>query len=443
MRGSLARCFLVFCMVIAVQSSARADDWPQWMGPQRDDVWHEKGILEKFPKDGPTIRWRVPIHGGYAGPAVADGKVYVTDFVPAEGDALRTGNPGARTKLPGRERVLCLAVADGKQLWKHEYECPYDVSYACGPRCTPTVHDGKVYTLGAMGDLFCLDARNGKVLWSSDFKKAYGAKTPMWGFTGHPLVDGKKLICLVGGEGSVAVAFDKDSGKEIWNALSAKEPGYSPPTLIEAGGKRQLIIWHAEAINGLDPATGAVYWSVPLAPDYGMSIMAPRQSGSHLFAAGIGNKGALLKLAADKPAAEVVWRGSKEKGVYPVNSTPIPVDGYLYGVDTTSELRCIKLQTGERLWETKAPVLGKHRGNSGTAFLTKNGDRFFLFNETGCLIIAKLTPKGFEEVSQAKLLEPTGTAFGREVVWSHPAYADKCVFARNDKEIVCVSLAAP
>src|SRR5262249_12627882 len=163
-------------------------------------------------------------------------------------------------------------AADGKLLWKHEYECAYQISYPGGPRCTPAVHDGKVYALGAMGHLCCLDAATGRPAWSKDLMKGYATRPPTWGCCGHPLVDGRKLLCLVGGKGSVAVAFDKDRGQELWKALSAEKPGYSPPTLIEAGGRRQLLIWHSEALNSLDPETGAVYWSQPLAPQYGMSI---------------------------------------------------------------------------------------------------------------------------------------------------------------------------
>jgi outer membrane protein assembly factor BamB len=108
-----------------------------------------------------------------------------------------------------------------------------------------------------------------------------------------------------------------------------------------------------------------------------------------------------------------------------------------------SQVRCVKLATGERLWETTEPTIGQKRGRAGTAFLVKNGDRFFLFSETGDLIVAKLSPKGYEDISRGKILEPTGVAFGRNVVWSHPAFANRCIYARNDKELVCVSLPAP
>jgi outer membrane protein assembly factor BamB len=442
MRRSLIEIALAMLALVVMSSvTARADDWPQWLGPTRDDVWHESGIVEQFPEAGPKVLWRAPMGGGYAGPAVAGGNVYVMDFVKASGDV--TNDPMSRAELAGKERVLCLRASDGKELWKYEYDCPYKISYPAGPRVTPAVAGGKVYSLGAEGNLFCLDAETGKPLWSKDLKKEYKIDAPYWGFCGHPLVDGNKLFCLVGGPGSVAVAFDKETGQEIWRALSASEPGYCPPTLIEAGGARQLLIWHPEALNSLDPETGKVYWSEKLQPQFGMSITQPQKSGDYLFESGIGKCAALFKLSRDKPAVEVVWVATPKMGVFCSNSTPL-IDGEtLYGNDCeVGSLRAVKLATGERLWDTFQPTTGGPRGAShATAFLTKNGDRCFLFNETGDLIIARLSPEKYEEISRAHLLEPTNEAFGRPVVWSHPAYANKCVFVRNDKEIVCASLA--
>jgi outer membrane protein assembly factor BamB len=415
-----------------------ADDWPQWMGPERDGVWRETGLIDRFADSGPKVLWRVPVEGGYAGPAVAAGRVYVTDYA-ASGD--KTPASMKRNELFGNERVLCFNARDGKLIWKHEYACAYKVSYPAGPRCTPTVRGGKVYVLGTMGDLLCLDAVDGRLIWKKDFKKDYQAKTPIWGFCGHPLVDGQRLFCVVGGKDSVAVAFDKDTGQELWRALSAREPGYCPPTLIQAGGKRQLLIWHAEALNGLDPDTGKLYWSMPLAPGYGMSIMAPRQAGDYLFAGGNANVAALLRLDRDRPAVTEVWRGRNDTAVYPINSTPFLEDGTIYGVDQTGALRAVDLATGKRLWQT-FQATGGRGASTATAFLIKNGPRFVLVSDTGHLIFARLSPKSYEEVSRVKILEPTGTAFGRTVVWSYPAFANRCVFARNDKELVCVSLAA-
>ena len=418
-------------------AAAFGDDWPQWMGPKRDNVWRETGIIDAFPKEGPKVLWRKPVANGYSGPAVVGGRVYLTDFVV---DADVQDDNFGRKKFVGKERVLCLDATTGDLKWKHEYACSYSVSYPNGPRCTPTVGGGKVYTVGAEGDLFCFNAETGAIVWSTDFKKAYGMKAPLWGFAGHPLLDGPRLICLVGGKGSVAVAFDKDTGKELWKALSATEPGYSPPSIIEAGGVRQLIVWHPESINGLEPETGKIYWTVKQETVNGTSIMAPRVLDNQMFVGAWQKKGQMLRLDSSKPAAATVWKGGRDSSVYPVNNTPFLEDGHIYGVGSEGELRCVKLADGERVWETYKPVAGKEAG-SGTAHLIKHEDRFFIVAETGDLIIAKLSPKGYDELSRWTMLAPTSKAFGRNVSWSHPAFANRCVYARNDRELICVSLA--
>lgn len=422
--------------------AASADDWPQWLGPGRDGEWHETGLIEKFPESGLPVKWRVPVHLGYSGPAVVDGKVYLTDYVRESGDA--ANDPDARRALNGQERILCFDAENGKPVWEHKYSCEYNISYPAGPRATPTVHEGKVYALGAEGNLLCLDAKKGQVLWSKEFQKDYQIEAPIWGFCGAPLVYGKSLICLVGGEGSVVVAFDKDTGKELWKALDAPQPGYCPPSIIEAGGVKQLIVWHVESINGLNPDNGKVYWSIPLKPDYGMSIMVPRKHGDYLYAGGIGNVGALLKLDPRTPKAEVVWRGKIDNAIYPANATPVIDDeGIIYGADCRGgQLRGVDLKTGKRLWETFAATTGDRRATHGTAYIIKNGKRYVIFGEKGDLIFANLTDKGYDEISRTHIIEPTEECFGREVAWAHPAFANKCVYCRNDKELICYSLSA-
>jgi outer membrane protein assembly factor BamB len=443
-----------------VWAAARADDWPQWLGPQRDGVWRETGILAKFPAEGPTIRWRTPIGAGYSGPAVAAGRVYVTDRKMPAG--VSPGDPFGRRAVAGTERVLCLDEATGKVLWKHEYDCPYQISYPAGPRTTPVVNGDRVYTLGAMGDLLCLDVATGKVLWSKNFPRDYNAQVPMWGFSASPLLDGDRLICLVGGPGSVVVAFHKDTGQEVWRALSAKEPGYAPPMVYEVAGKRQLIIWHPESVNSLDPETGKVYWSQPFGfqpagpgrkmVKAGLTVPTPRLMGDLLFVTAFYDGPLMLKLDTDKPGVRVLWQGKSHSeqpdetdGLHSIMPTPVLKDGYIYGVCSYGELRCLDAQTGQRIWSTRQPTGGKEL-RWANAFLTPQDDRFILFNEQGDLIIAKLSPKGYEELSRAHILNPTNTMAapkGRRVIWSHPAYADRCVFARNDQEIVCVSMATP
>lgn len=432
---------IVLATIASLGTDSWAEDWPQWMGPRRDGTWNETGLIETFPEAGPKVVWRTPVAGGYSGPAVVGDRVYHTDFVRTEGDA--RNDPGVRNEVKGEERVSCFDATTGELVWQHRYPRNYKISYPAGPRATPTVDGDRVYTLGAEGDLLCLNTTDGKVIWSKHFPTDYSAPTPVWGFCSHPLIDGEKLICLVGGPGSVVVAFNKLTGEEIWKALSAPDAGYAPPTLIEAGGVRQLIAWHPESINSLDPETGKVYWSIPLKPDYGMSIMAPRKEGDFLFASGIGNVAALLKLGSDAPTAEVAWRGQGNTSIYCSNSTPVVVDGVMYGTDCRAgSLRATEFETGKRLWETYDLTASHRPTNHGTVFLVRTGDRFFLFSETGDLAIARLSAEKYEEISRAHVIEPTGEAFGRPVVWTHPAFANRCAFIRNDKELICVSLAA-
>lgn len=438
----MTRYLLLLAVSLFVSSSIMAEDWPQWMGTNRDGRWSETGTISKFKDEKPNVLWRTTIGGGYTGPAVADGKVYVMDFVREEGEL--KNNPNGRNRLKGRERTVCLDAKTGSQLWKDEYPCVYGISYACGPRCTPTVADGKVYSLGAEGNLRCLDAKTGSLVWAKELKTDYQlGESPIWGFSSHPLVFENKLILAVGAKEGILVALDKNTGKEIWKALPAKDSGtgYCPPDVIEVGGKKQIIFWSPEELATLKPETGEVIWKKALKPSYGMSIMAPRKSGDFIFAGGIGPAGVCLKLEGDKPTE--VWQGQRTVGVHPVNATPIIEDGIIYGCDQPGQLRGVELATGKQLWETFEATTKRKKtdSGSGTAFLVKNGDKYFIFNETGELIIAKLSKEKYEELSKVKILEPTGEAFGRAVVWSHPAFANKCCFARNDKEIICVSLA--
>lgn len=438
----MLRNFIAATLLLAAIDPLAADDWPQWMGPQRDGSWNETGIVKTFPADGLPVRWRAPVGLGYSGPAVVKGKVYLTDYERTAGTV--SNSPGSRIKLEGSERILCLDASTGKTIWTFEYECPYEISYPSGPRATPTVRDGKVYCLGAEGDLLCLDADNGRVLWRRQLAREYKVASPFWGYSHHPLVDEKRVYCLPGGDGTLAVALDRDSGREIWRSLSSADAGYCPPTMIQVGKQQQLVIWHPEAINGLDPVSGKVHWSQPLKPSYRMSVTAPTQDGDLLYASGIGNISALLKLSSQPQGAEVVWRGTTERGLFCSNSTPIVSDGILYGFGCRKgELAAVELASGEILWESFQATGGERPSNHGTAMMTRHQNGFFLFNEHGELILARLDKAGYREISRTRLLEATGEAFGRSVVWSYPAFANRSIFVRNDKELICVSLASP
>ncbi|MFM8272403.1 MAG: PQQ-binding-like beta-propeller repeat protein [Gemmata sp.] len=457
------RCLWSVVLVACGAGVAVAEDWPQWLGTKRDGVWREDGIVEKFPTGGPKPLWKVDVGVGYAGPAVANGKVFVLDLVPADRTKLPESGFAKGTRVTGKERLLCLDEKTGRTLWATDYPVEYTVSYAAGPRCTPTVDGDMVYTLGAMGDLRAV-AADGKVAWGKNFMKDYEAGLPVWGFAAHPLVDGDKLICLVGGTNDrLVVAFDKKTGKELWTAQSCQgDFGYCPPMIYEFAGRRQLIIWHTRAVVGLDPGTGKALWRVPFDVRAALTAPTPRKvAGDKLFVTSFYNGSMLLKVGADR--AEIVWK-SKARGETPdltadlssIMATPVVAGDHIYGVCSYGQLRCIETDTGKRVWEsmratrgarTPKAILGKDEPDDkerwSLAFLIPNGDRYFLFNEQGDLIIAKLTPKGYEEIDRAHVIDPTNTMAGRGrlVVWMHPAFANKNVYVRNDKELICISLA--
>ena len=414
-------------LLILTAATVSADDWPQWGGPQRDIVWREAGIVEQLPTDGLLPRvWTAPVGEGYSGPAVADGCVYLTD----------------RIHETGTERVLCFDAETGNELWKQEYPARYTVSYPAGPRATPVVDDGRVFTIGAVGHMFCFDAKTGDEIWKTDFQKDFGTKLPIWGMAASPLIDGEKLITLVGGtDGALIVAFDKATGKEIWRSLDDAMIGYSPPVIYEFGGRRQLIIWHPAAVTALDPETGKVIWDVPWNIRSGLSIPMPRKIGDQLFLTAFYNGPMMLKVGSDN--AEIVWKGKSNSeqdtdGLHSIMPTPWVNADNIFGVCSYGQLRGLDTKTGKRLWET---LDATGSGRWWNAFIIPHENRYFLHNEQGDLIIANLTTTGYEELSRAKLVEPTRKVQRRMTIWSHPAFAMKSVFARNDKELVRVSLA--
>ncbi|MBL6714434.1 MAG: PQQ-like beta-propeller repeat protein [Pirellulales bacterium] len=429
---------LASLLILLWLTPLQADDWPQWMGPTRDNVWHEDGIVEAFPKGGPERLWKAEVAGGYAGPAVAQGRVFVTDYVPTDAAAPTTNNPDTIT---GRERVHCLDADTGRQLWQHTWPVGYTISYPAGPRCTPLIEEDRVYVLGAEGHLYCLSVETGDVVWSKHLREAYHTTTATWGYASHPLIDGERLICIAGTDQAHAVALNKHTGEELWRAGTAPEQGYCPPVIIEAAGVRQLILMKPDGMYAVVPETGELLWETPYNADNGSIIMQPVKIGDYLYIGGFQEKNLLLKLTSTSPGVEVVWRNKRQHGISAVNVQPFVLDGHLCGFHEKGDLRMVAIPSGEVVLSSGGPLPGR-LGGCGTAFFTRHNDRFFLFTETGDLVIAELRPSGYTERDRAHLIDPSNTAFGRDVVWSTPAFAEQSVFVRNDREIVRYSLAA-
>jgi len=408
-------------------AAAQADDWPQWRGPKRDGVWRETGILEAFPSDGLKVRWRAEVGPGYSGVVVAKGRVYVSD---------------CQLKPESFERVLCFDEATGKPLWTYSYPCSYDgLYYGAGPYATPIVDSGRVYMCGPKGHLHCLDAETGAVIWEKDRAKEYNAILPQCGCNSSPLIEGDLLLVMGGGRPNGCVmAFDKNNGREIWTALKDR-PGGSSPIAIEAGGKRQVIIWTLDSVSSLDPASGSVYWQVPTKTDNdGGALTTPAVYGN--LALLVCEKAMLIKLASEKPAGTLVSQTWPRKTINTFVS-PVFQDEHYYYSAYSDDLCCFDIATGKQLWRAH----GVSAGHGNAMFqMTPNGRSVFILNEDGKLILARLAPEGYTEIGRTFLLAPTmGTwtpAGGQPKIWAQPAYANGHIFARSDQEVVCVSLEA-
>jgi len=410
-----------FLALAGLGSTLRADDWPQWRGPNRDGVWNERGILETIPAEGLKVRWRVPVGPGFSSPVVAQGRVFVLDC-----------ELGPKETLKAKERVHCIDESTGKPLWTYSYDVNYpswawppDCIPGQGPTSTPIVQGGRVYTVGALGHLACLDVLTGTPLWLRTLAPDYGVVE--FSIRGSPLIEGDLLIVQMGyNKPRVGVvAFEKETGKEVWKALDENEGGYcSSPLVVEAGGKRQLIVTSERGVTSLDPATGRAWWC----EKFVAGIPTPVVSGNRLLVNGL-----MFTLDAGKPAASVVWPARKPDGQLSDTTTAIFHGDLVFSHKKPDRLVCLEASSGRPLWETQQVKSSMHS-------LTRCGDGAFLLTDQGELIRVRLGARGYEEAGRAALLKPTCKEARGFMLYAAPAYANRHVFARNDEELICASL---
>jgi len=416
---------LIMSCCLLAPIAARGEDWPQWRGPNRDSVWNETGILETFPPDGLKVRWRVPVGIGFSSPIVARGRVFLTDSVLARPNA--------------SERVQAFDELTGKLLWSYTYQVSYpDAAFneasLRGPIATPITADGRVYSLGASGIVLCLNALKGSLLWRKDLQKEYPASPLQPGSS--PLIEGELLIVLVGAKpGASVIAFDKTTGKEIWKSLDEGAGTASSPIVIDSGGVRQLIIWSEQSVTSLAPKSGKIYWQHRLNTTQDAAVSTPVYHDGRVLIGGL-----MMKLDADEPGAVVLWPETRAtaRRVFSDTSTALFRDDYVYSARSLGEFICVEAATGRQLWATDKVTDSK---SGASVHLTANGASVLLYTDRGELIRAKLTPEGYHEISRARVLEPAVTFSGRKCAWAAPAYANRHIFARTNKELVCASLA--
>lgn len=400
------------------------------MGENRDATWNPGIQKDTLTPADLVKKWEVPVNPGYCGPTVYENRVYLMDYA---GEDVKS------------ERVLCFDAETGEELWTHSYERPYSVGYPTGPRASVLIAEGRAYALGTMGDLYCLDAQTGEVLWYVDGEKEYNISFPTWGLSSSPLVENDLLIVQLGGTPSAClVAFNKVTGEEVWRALP-DEASYSSPIVIDQAGKRVLVCWTGDNLAGLNPGTGAVYWKIPYESRKGViNIAMPVISWPYIFLSSFYDGSMLVQLNEKTPAASLVWKrtGESERktdALHCIMSTPLIQDGYVYGIDSYGELRCLDLLTGDRIWTDSTLVPYGRWANAH--FVTQN-EKIWAFNEKGELILGTLSPENFRDLGRVELVKPVRVSPNPRggINWAHPAFAGKKIYARSDALLVCWEL---
>jgi outer membrane protein assembly factor BamB len=411
------------------------EDWPRWRGPRGDGTWRGPRLAPSWPEAGLIRVWQHAIGGGYGGVAAAEGRVFVMDRQVGRVSNLSTSTGGLEalevhpTKSDEVERILCFDAVNGKPLWTHAVNVDYaDVAYGNGPRATPTVHRGRVYSLGATGHLRCLESTTGKVLWSHDLRRDFGAKVPGWGLSASPVVFRQLLIVHAGAESNGCyLAFDLDTGELRWRSLP-DPAGYATPLLIDHNGTTQLACWTPTHIRGLDPHTGELLWSEPFTVNYGTSIASPLFAENMLLVSSY-YEGAVALRLANSSRAELAWKEGRD--LRALMAQPLYRDGYAYLLDKRHGLTCFEFATGKKLWDDDNRLTPKGRNPQATLVWAGDEDRVLALNSEGDLVLGRVRPDGYVETARANILGST---------WAHPAYAGNCVYARSDSELVCVLL---
>jgi outer membrane protein assembly factor BamB len=389
--------------------AAVAADWPQLLGPTRNGVAPETGLLASWPEKGPPVLWEKEVGEGYSGPVVS-------------GDTLILFH-----RLGDRDVIEALGAADGKPKWKFDYPTAYSdmLGKGDGPRSTPVVAGGRVYALGAEGKLHGLDLADGKKVWARSLADDYETRQSYFGVGTSPLLEGDLVLVNVGARDGGIVAFHKDTGKEVWKATD-HEASYSSPTAATIDGTRHVFFLTREGLVGLDPKDGAVRFSKRWRARINASVNAatPLVVDDHLFLSASYQTGAVL-LRVKKDGVEEVWKGDDVLSNH--YNTSVPHDGHLYGIDGRQEerarLRCVELKTGKVKW-TKEKF--------GCASMVVADGRLIALTEDGELVLAEATLEGYREKARAAVL---GKGCRAEI-----ALANGRLYARDGKKLVCLDL---
>jgi outer membrane protein assembly factor BamB len=405
---------LLISVAISGGSELAGADWPQFLGPARNGVYGGLDVAEGWSSNGPPVIWQKAIGHGFSGPVVASHKLILFH------------------RLADQETVECLDARTGSLLWRFAYPTTYqdEFGFDDGPRATPTIAEGRVYTFGAEGSLHCLDFENGKPLWSVDVKADFQAPNGFFGMACSPLVEGDGVLLNIGGaKGAGIVAFHKTTGKLLWKA-SDDEASYASPIAATLGGQRYALFFTGNGFVALDPLSGGIRFQYPWHSRNRTSVNAatPLVIGDTIFLSACYGTGAIL-LRLQGRQVEKLWSGDDLLSNH--YATTIELNGFLYGVHGRADpgfsprptLRCVDLKKRTVCWET---------GSIGAATMIRAGEQLIILSDKGELIEVPANPKAFLAKCRAQVLRSEARAF--------PALAEAFFYARSKDQLVCLDL---
>lgn len=404
----LIRTILIACSMVSSLTHA-ASDWPQFRGAMGDGVSLEKGINRDWNAKPPNEVWRVGMNDkGYAGAAIAAGKVFLVD-------------PDGKN-----DTVRALDAATGKELWSFKYPSVYSSMIGGGDpdwgfgRSTPTYDEGRIYTLSALGILNCLDAEKGTLVWMRDIKADFKGKPGDWHYVAPPIVDGKKLIVCPGGENTGVVALDKATGKDIWKGGGSDKAGYALPMIATLDGKKQYVVLNSVSLIGVDSENGEVLWTIPWKTAYDVNASAPVIDGNTVFICS-GEKHGCALISVKASSATKVWENKEMQSQF---NAPVLAHGHVYGIGDPGNLMCLDLMTGLATWKKPGFEKGGVMSIDGT-LIAVNG-------ANGEVVQVSLDHEAYKELGRIKPLD------GRH--WTPPLVADGKLYIRNREFLVCLNL---
>jgi outer membrane protein assembly factor BamB len=408
----------LFLFLCGFALSAKASDWPQFLGPTRNAVYPATDLSKSWPKEGPGKVWETRVGQGFSGPVVATKRLILFH------------------RLADRETIECLDATSGKAIWSTDYPTTYrdDFGFDEGPRATPAISDGRVYTYGAEGVLGCTALESGTNLWRVNTKSGFKAAKGFFGIACSPLVEGNAVLLIIGGEkGSGVVAFDKSNGKVLWKS-SDDQASYSSPIIANLHDHRCALCLTRSELLGLDPATGARLFQYAFEPPIHASVSAatPVVIGNRIFISACYDTGSalldVLASAGAKLSVKSLW--SMDDKLSNHYATSIHRDGFLYGLHGRTDpgfspppsLRCLEVETGKVSWEQPFEACTMILAGANLLILTERGE----------LIRAPASPGAFKPEARAQVL-PSGAR-------AHPALANGFFYARSKDKLVCLDL---